>query len=190
MDMTAALTDLAKVAHASRRVIVAHGHRQRMLALETDPLMMDVSFTSALISHRPRDMMVTVGAGMTVGALNEALIPHGQWVPALDRQAWDTMGGLVAAGFDSPYRAAYGSLAQRVVALRAWTPAWGEIQTGAGVVKNVAGYPLGRLFWGSRGAFGVITAMTLKVAPYPAETAVWRLVEPDEGWSRPFLDAA
>ncbi len=135
-----------------------------------------------LIRYEPADLLVSIESGMTLGALNEALRQSGQWIPVQDWQLRDTVGGMIAAGMDTPLRASYGSMAQRVLALRAWTPGFGCISTGAPMVKNVAGYALGRLFWGSRGAFGMVTEVSFKVAPLPEAAAWWTTDHPDSGW--------
>lgn len=128
-----------------------------------------------MLQHQPEDLVVTVDAGTRLGELNRDLASSGQWVPIDASLEDDTVGGMVGAGLDAVYRARYGSLRDRALAIRVWTPRFGTIGTGARVVKNVAGYALGRLFWGSRGAFGVVTQVTLKVAPRPEAVAGWQL---------------
>src|SRR5262245_64650805 len=59
-------------------------------------------YTTALnriVEYNPADLTITVEAGVSLGAIQEALRPHGQWLP------WDpptpaeaTIGGLLAAG--------------------------------------------------------------------------------------------
>jgi glycolate oxidase FAD binding subunit len=46
-----------------------------------------------------------------------------------------------------------------------------QIKAGGKVVKNVAGYDMCKLFTGSLGTLGIITAATLRLAPVPEESA-------------------
>jgi FAD/FMN-containing dehydrogenase len=57
-----------------------------------------------------------------------------------------------------------------VIGLRAVLADGRRIKAGGNVVKNVAGYDLCKLFTGSYGTLGVITDVTFKLRPLPAET--------------------
>jgi len=56
-----------------------------------------------------------------------------------------------------------------VVGMQVATTEGKLIRTGGRVVKNVAGYDLGKLLIGSYGTLGVITEVNLKLFPLPAE---------------------
>ena len=78
-----------------------------------------------------------------------------------------TLGGILAANINSPWRMRYGSVRDVVLAL---TVALGDgrvIRAGRPVVKNVAGYDLAKAFIGSFGTLGLITEVALKVASQP-----------------------
>jgi FAD/FMN-containing dehydrogenase len=120
------------------------------------------------------DLIVRVEAGATVAELNAQLASHRQWVPVgMPDEPDDTIGGLLATGLEGLWRGAYGRLADRVLAVSAWIPAFGVVHLGAPVVKNVAGYNLPRLFLGTDAVFGILLDVTLKLAPRPPMFATW-----------------
>lgn len=142
---------------------------------------------ASLQAYEPADLVVSAQAGMRLSNLNRELGRNGQWLPVCAPDGIDdSLGGMVASGLDGWYRGGYGSLRDRVLAMRVVAPAFGELRLGAAVVKNVAGYNLTRLLFGSRGALGIITEVTLKVAPRPQATGLWRyvLAGPDAAPSR------
>lgn len=136
--------------------------------------------------YHPEDMVLTVGAGISITHLNEALQAHGQWLPWISTTADDdTLGGALSAGVDSWAIGGYGPLGDRVLGLRVVTPQMGPIFVGSRVVKSVSGYNLTRLFLGSRGSFGIITEVTVKVSPIPSTRATWhRHIQLNELWSQ------
>jgi FAD/FMN-containing dehydrogenase len=143
-----------------------YGSSQNIVVLPSD---------SAAFAHQPADLVVTASAGLRLSELNQALRSHRQWIPLRPMDGLDdTLGGAVAAAVEGPYRG-YGPFRDRIIGLTCVVPALGPINLGARVVKNVAGYNLPRILWGSRGTLGVITAITLKVSPLPEFQAVWRL---------------
>ena len=187
------LERLRQEALEQRRRLLVRGAGRRELNLGSvaeSSIVASLEGHDRLVSYEPQDLTVTVDAGMILGELNQQLRRHRQWIPIDDGLAKDTVGGVVAVGIDSPYRAAYGTLGHRVLAARAWTPGFGEIRAGAPVVKNVAGYPVGRMFWGSRGAFGVVTQVTLKVAPLPEEHVWWSMDGADDEWFSRLVELA
>jgi alkyldihydroxyacetonephosphate synthase len=93
-----------------------------------------------------------------------------------------TIGGFAATRSSGQSSAGYGRFDALVVGLRAATPS-GEISLGS-APANAAGPDLRQLFLGSEGAFGVITAVTVRVRKVPAQ----RLYE---GWHWPsFVEGA
>lgn len=136
--------------------------------------MIDMTSFCALGAYHPEDLVVTAGAGMRLSQLAKILDGHRQWLPlAAPDGADDTIGGAISAGLDGWYRGGYGPFRDRILGFSAVTPAFGPIFVGSQVVKSVAGYNLPRLFFGTRGALGVITEVTMKVSPRPAVEAIW-----------------
>ncbi|WP_262347505.1 FAD-binding oxidoreductase [Nocardioides dongxiaopingii] len=91
-----------------------------------------------------------------------------------------TIGGFAATRSSGQSSAGYGRFDALVVGLRVATPR-GEVALGS-APASAAGPDLRQLFLGSEGAFGVITAVTVRVRRRPA-TATY------EGWRWPSFDA-
>ncbi|WP_244930576.1 FAD-binding oxidoreductase [Nocardioides sp. W7] len=91
-----------------------------------------------------------------------------------------TIGGFAATRSSGQSSAGYGRFDALVVGLRAATPR-GELALGS-APANAAGPDLRQLLLGSEGAFGVITAVTVRVRPLPVEKVY-------EGWRWPSFDA-
>jgi alkyldihydroxyacetonephosphate synthase len=91
-----------------------------------------------------------------------------------------SIGGFAATRSSGQSSAGYGRFDALVVGLRIATPR-GTVELGS-APANAAGPDLRQLFLGSEGAFGVITAVTVRVRPLP-ETKVY------EGWHWPSFAA-
>jgi glycolate oxidase FAD binding subunit len=132
-------------------------------------LVLDLTGMNRLIEHRPRDLTVTVEAGMSVAALQEELAKHGQMLaldPPLAQRA--TVGGVLAANAWGPRRQRYGTARDLLIGSRAVLADGTRVRSGGKVVKNVAGYDLNKLFIGSTGTLAVLVEATFKLAPIPA----------------------
>ena len=144
------------------------------LGIGNPPRKFDVALCTRNITnvryYEPSDLTAGVGAGMALDDLQDLLKADGLWLP-LDRSGSGkaTLGGVIATNASGPLRHFYGTPRDMVVGMQVATTQGKLIRTGGRVVKNVAGYDLGKLLIGSHGTLGVITEVNLKLFPLPAE---------------------
>ena len=120
-----------------------------------------------LIAHRHGDMTVTAQAGMPLVELNRRLVEHRQYLPiesAFDRA---TIGGIVATNDAGPMRHRFGTPRDLLIGVTLAMTDGRLVKAGGTVVKNVAGYDLGKLVSGSHGTLAAIVDATFKLLPIP-----------------------
>ncbi len=124
---------------------------------------------NALLDHRHGDLTATVQAGAALADVNRELARHGQWI-ALDPPFADraTIGGIVATNDSGPRRHRFGAPRDQIIGVDIVRIDGTSAKAGGIVVKNVAGYDLGRLMTGSFGSLAVIASATFKLYPIPA----------------------
>jgi glycolate oxidase FAD binding subunit len=124
-----------------------------------------------LIAHAVGDLTVTVEAGMKFARLQEILATAGQFLP-LDPAypTRSTIGGIIATADTGSLRHRYGGVRDLLLGI-SFVRADGKIaKAGGRVVKNVAGYDMMKLFTGSYGTLGILTEVTFRVYPLPANS--------------------
>ncbi len=121
-----------------------------------------------ILAHQHGDLTATIEAGAALADVNAALAQHGQWLP-LDPAFADraTIGGLLATNDCGPLRHRYGTPRDLVIGVQLATADGTLAKAGGQVVKNVAGYDLGKLVTGSFGSLAAITSATFKLSPLP-----------------------
>jgi len=133
----------------------------------------DVTISAAhltrVLQYEPRDLTISVEAGMRFADLKALLAKDGQMVP-LDPPALDsaTLGGVLASNGSGPRRRLYGTARDLVIGMRYATVEGKLVQSGGMVVKNVAGLDTGKLLIGSFGTLAAITVVNFKLTPIPA----------------------
>jgi glycolate dehydrogenase FAD-binding subunit len=132
-------------------------------------LVLSTAKLNRVLAHRHGDLTATVEAGATLADVNRTLATHGQWLP-LDPPWADrcTIGGLVATNDSGPRRHRYGAPRDLIIGIDIVRADGVAAKAGGIVVKNVAGYDLGRLMTGSFGSLAVIVSATFKLYPLPA----------------------
>jgi glycolate oxidase FAD binding subunit len=133
-------------------------------------LVVDMRAMDQVLEHAAGDLVVRVQAGATIGQLAVALASAGQQL-ALDAPAEATVGGVVATGMAGPRRFRYGAPRDLLIGMTVVRADGVIAHSGGKVVKNVAGYDLGKLFTGSRGTLGLITEATFRLHPLPTAVA-------------------
>jgi len=123
---------------------------------------------AGVLRYEPGDLTVTAAAGTSLEDLNQHLSSHGQWLPIDARGPTATVGGAVATNECGPLRHRYGTPRDQLIGVRLATADGRLASAGGNVVKNVAGYDLGKLIAGSFGSLAAIVSATFKLAPVPA----------------------
>jgi glycolate oxidase FAD binding subunit len=82
-----------------------------------------------------------------------------------------TVGGTLATGAAGPRRLRYGTPRDLVIGLTVVRADGRVARSGGKVVKNVAGYDLGKLFTGSFGTLGLIVEAVFRLHPRPTAAA-------------------
>ncbi|MEW2352758.1 FAD-binding oxidoreductase [Spirillospora sp. NPDC029432] len=134
-------------------------------------VLVDTARLDQVVEHAAGDLVVTAEAGLDTGRLAEVLAERGQRL-ALDAPLpGSTVGGTIATAAAGPLRLLYGTPRDLVIGLTVIRADGRVARSGGKVVKNVAGYDLGRLFSGSYGTLGLIVEATFRLHPIPAAQA-------------------
>ena len=136
---------------------------------------LDMRSLNRVLAHEAGDMTATLEAGAALADVNRALAPHRQWLP-LDPPFAEraTIGGVLATNDSGPLRHRYGTPRDLVIGVQLATTDGVLSKAGGRVVKNVAGYDLGKLVAGSFGSLAAIVSATFKLAPLPAASKTLR----------------
>jgi glycolate oxidase FAD binding subunit len=139
--------------------------------LEQPDIMIDTRGLTGIVEHAAHDLIVVVRAGTPMAELQAELAAKGQQL-ALD-QPFDgaTVGGTVAASTSGPRRMLYGTARDLLIGMTIVRADGTVAHSGGKVVKNVAGYDLGKLFTGSYGTLGLITRCAFRLHPLPESSA-------------------
>jgi glycolate oxidase FAD binding subunit len=145
------------------------------LAAEAD-VTVSTSALNRILQYEPRDLTISVGAGLRWRELVETLAGNDQMVP-LDPPFSDsaTVGGVIASNTSGPRRRLYGTARDVVIGMQFVTLEGKVVQSGGMVVKNVAGLDMGKLMIGSFGTLAAVAVVNFKLAPRPASTRTFIL---------------
>ncbi|MBC7551878.1 MAG: FAD-binding oxidoreductase [Cellulomonas sp.] len=174
-------TDLAQVAEVLRaatahRLSVVPRGRGTKLSWGTPPtsadVLLDVSALDEVIDHAAGDLIVAAQAGTTLADVQQAVGGAGQCLALDETVPGTSIGGLLAANTSGPRRVAIGSARDLLIGITVVRADGVVAKAGGRVVKNVAGYDLGKLMIGSFGTLAVIVDATFRLHPLPA-TRTW-----------------
>jgi glycolate oxidase FAD binding subunit len=122
---------------------------------------------SEILEHEPGDLTCIVEGGIRLSALQAALAEHGQRL-SLDPPGDPTLAECLVDDLSGPLRHRFGTMRDLVLGVTVLLPDGTRANAGGKVVKNVAGYDLGKLFCGSRGRLGSVERLALRLHPLPA----------------------
>ncbi|HUS06851.1 MAG TPA: FAD-binding oxidoreductase [Bryobacteraceae bacterium] len=161
---------LRECAAAGQSIHLGGAFTKRLMAgpLGQADVTVSTSNLNGVLEYEPRDLTISVGAGMRFAELTRILAENGQMVP-LDPPFFDdaTVGGVVAANTSGPRRRLYGSARDLIIGMTFATLEGKLINSGGMVVKNVAGLDMGKLMIGSFGTLAAMTSVNFKLQPAP-----------------------
>ena len=155
---------LADAAAAGRRVRIGED-------LSTEGL-------DRVLEHEAGDLTCSVEAGIRLSALQEALSAAGQRL-SLDPPGDPTIGACLARRLSGPLSHRFGTPRDLVLGVTLVLGDGTVASSGGKVVKNVAGYDLGKLVCGSDGRLALIARVSLRLHPLPAASGTL-VVETDD----------
>lgn len=167
---TAETSAVLKAAAAHGHTVVVRGAGTKLgwgVPPERVDIVVDTTRMDAVVEHAAGDLIVVVGAGRSLAQLQDELGKAGQRL-GIDPARRGTVGGAVATGATGPGRLFHGAVRDLVIGMRFVRPDGVVAHSGGKVVKNVAGYDLGKLLSGSFGTLGVITEVAFRLHPLPA----------------------
>lgn len=132
-------------------------------------LVLDLSPAKKILEHAAGDLVLRAQAGTPLAEIQHAVSAAGQQL-ALDQPLPSaTVGGVIATGTAGPGRHLYGSVRDLLIGITTVRADGTVTVSGGKVVKNVAGYDLGKLYTGSFGTLGVITEAVFRLHPLSHE---------------------
>jgi glycolate oxidase FAD binding subunit len=139
----------------------------------------DVSRLNRVVEHVEGDLVLRVEPGIRLTDLQQRLSAVGQRLSIDEVVPGSTVGGVVATGLSGPRRLISGGVRDLLIGATVIRADGKVARTGGKVVKNVAGYDLGKLYTGSYGTLGVISEAIFRLHPLPA-AAAWVSVSLDD----------
>ncbi|MEO9150994.1 MAG: FAD-binding oxidoreductase [Lapillicoccus sp.] len=167
---TAGVSAVLRVAHEERLAVVVRGAGTKLgwgAPPERLDIILDTNRLDTLVEHAAGDLIAVVGAGRRLDDLQADLAGAEQWL-AVDPSRRGTLGGLVATADSGPSRLLHGPVRDLVIGMTMVRADGVVARSGGKVVKNVAGYDLGKLLTGSIGTLGVITQVAVRLHPVPS----------------------
>jgi glycolate oxidase FAD binding subunit len=165
-----------RAAAAAGLAVLPRGHGSKLAwgaAPRRGDLIIETRLLDRVLEHAAGDLVVRVQAGVGTAQLAATLAAAGQRLALDPPESGDggTIGGLLATGAAGPLRLRYGAPRDLLIGITVVRADGAVTRSGGKVVKNVAGYDLGKLYTGSYGTLGLITEAAFRLHPLPAAAA-------------------
>jgi glycolate oxidase FAD binding subunit len=154
--------------------IVGAGTKSRWGGVRRAP---DVELRTAkldrILEHNEGDLTAVLEAGVPLARAQQQFASAGQMLasdPFLGAGHEATVGGVLATADCGPMRHRYGAPRDLVLGMTVALSDGTLARSGGKVIKNVAGYDLGKLFTGSFGTLGLIVSVSVRLHPLPVQT--------------------
>ena len=171
----AEISDSLRSANASARSVLTRGAGTKLgwgMPPERVDMVLETRYLDRVIEHAAADLVVKVEAGVKLADLQARLAGAGQRLSLDPPEPGATLGGIVSSAASGPLRHRFGAARDLLLGITVVLADGTVAKAGGKVVKNVAGYDLGKLFAGSFGTLGVIVEVVFRLHPLPEARAL------------------
>ncbi|MGZ4437289.1 MAG: FAD-binding oxidoreductase [Nocardioidaceae bacterium] len=168
---TAEVAEVMRAAAAHGLTVVTRGRGTKTTwgrAPASADLVVDLSAMDRVLDHAAGDLIVETQAGTRLADVQETVAAAGQRLGLDEMVPGASIGGALATGSSGPGRLATGTLRDLLIGVTMVRADGVVAKAGGRVVKNVAGYDLGKLVHGSFGTLAVVTEALFRLHPLPA----------------------
>ncbi len=160
-----------ELGEAGRPLLIRGGQTKRGWLNATGEVELDTRGLARVVEHNEGDFTAILEAGVPMAQAQEQFAQAGQMLaldPPLSGEGAEgpaTIGGVVATADSGPLRHRYGGVRDLVLGVTVVLSDGTVARAGGRVIKNVAGYDLGKLFAGSYGTLGLIATVSVRLHP-------------------------
>ncbi|HEU4513100.1 MAG TPA: FAD-binding oxidoreductase [Nocardioidaceae bacterium] len=174
--------EVMKAAAAHGLAVVARGRGTKMTwgrPPSRADVIVDVSAMGEVLDHAAGDLVVNAQAGTRLADVQDVVSAAGQRLAVDETVPGASIGGTVATATSGPGRVATGTMRDLLIGVTVVRADGVVAKAGGRVVKNVAGYDLGKLVTGSYGTLAVVTEALFRLHPLPAARTFVTVPVPD-----------
>ncbi|MPQ98753.1 FAD-binding protein [Modestobacter sp. I12A-02628] len=165
---TAEVGEVLRAAAGHELAVVPRGRGTKSTwgrAPERADLVVDLSRMSAVLDHAAGDLVVETQAGALLADVQAVVGTAGQRLALDEPVPGSSIGGTLATNSSGPGRLAVGTARDLLIGVTVVRADGVVARAGGRVVKNVAGYDLGKLVIGSFGTLAVVTEAVFRLHP-------------------------
>jgi glycolate oxidase FAD binding subunit len=184
----AEVAEVLRTAATDGHTVVPVGGRSKTswaAAPSSCDLLLDTTGLNRVVEHVAGDLVVVAEAGVRLADLQQQVGAAGQLLGLDPPETGATLGGVVSANASGPRRLRYGTVRDLLIGTTVVLADGTVASAGGKVVKNVAGYDLGKLYTGAHGTLGVVVSTTWRLHPVPPARRVVVLDLPEAAAAGP-----
>jgi glycolate oxidase FAD binding subunit len=176
---TEEVSEVMRAAATDGLTVVPRGNGTKMswgLPPSSVDVVVDVSGMNQVLDHQAGDLIVETQAGTRLADVQDVVGKEGQRLVLDEVVPGASIGGTLATNTSGPRRVQVGTARDLLIGITMVRADGVVAKAGGRVVKNVAGYDLGKLLIGSFGTLGVITEALFRLHPTPEASrsvAIW-----------------
>src|SRR4051812_37733892 len=179
---TQQVAEVLQAAAAHRLTVVPRGRGTKMtwgMPPTSADVVVDVAGMDRVLDHQAGDLIVETQAGARLSEVQAVVGKEGQRLVLEETVPGASVGGTLATNASGPQRVLVGTARDLLIGITVVRADGVVAKAGGRVVKNVAGYDLGKLMIGSFGTLAIVTEALFRLHPEP-RVQQWVSIEVDD----------